>query len=324
MLRALVALVLALGVTGCRTARKDRPFTRAGVLAEVSDRFPGVSLPPDEAVPGVESRLDLCYARRDGRDLLLDVFMPTGAGPYPGVIVVHGGAWKSGDRAMERPLARQLAARGFVTATVGYRLGPAGRFPNALFDLKAAVRWLRSNAGAYRLAAARIGAVGASAGGQLVALAGATNGDPAYEDGAAPAAAGGETVTSDLAAVVDIDGLADFTGADLLAKERGQAGAPTQFLGGGFDTRADTWRAASALFHVGPKSAPTLFINSGDPSPANSPILPGRTEMHDRLRALGIDSEIVVFPGTPHPFWLVNPWFTPTTDAAARFLHRHL
>jgi pectinesterase len=207
-----------------------------------------------------------------------------------------------------------------VTATVGYRLGPAGRFPNALFDLKAAVRWLRSNAGDLRLSAARIGAVGASAGGQLVALAGATNGDSAYEDATAPATAGSPDVTSDLAAVVDIDGLADFTGADLLAKERREAGAPTQFLGGGFDTRAETWRAASALFHVGPKSAPTLFINSTGPSP----ILPGRTEMRDRLRALGIDSEIVVVPGTPHPFWLVNPWFTSTVDAAARFLHRHL
>jgi pectinesterase len=275
-------------------------------------------------VPGVDGRLDLPYARRDGRDLLLDLFIPTGAGPFAGVIVVHGGAWKSGDRAMERPLARQLAARGFVTATVGYRLGPDGRFPNALFDLKAAVRWLRSNAGAYRLSAARIGAVGVSAGGQLVALAGATNGDPAYEDAPTPAAAGSEGVSSDLAAVVDIDGLADFTGADLLAKEDRRAGAPTQFLGGGFAARAETWRAASALLHVGPKSAPTLFINSAGPSPIPSPILPGRTEMCDRLRALGIDSEIVVFPGTPHPFWLVNPWFTPTVDAAARFLHRHL
>src|SRR4029077_5476274 len=132
-----------------------------------------------------------------------------------------------------------------------------------------------------------------------------TGGAP-YEDAPAPTAAGGDGVTSDLAAVVDIDGLADFTGADLLAKENRQAGAPTQFLGGRFADRAETWRAASALFHVGPKSAPTLFINSNGPSP----ILPGRTEMRDRLRALGIDSEIVVIPGTPHPFWLVNPWFT--------------
>ena len=137
---ALVGLALASGDIGCRRARTSRPFTRAAVLAELRDRFPGVSLPPDEAVPGVDDRLDLRYVRRDGRDLLLDVFMPAGAGPYPGVIVVHGGAWKSGDRAMERPLARQLAARGFVAATVGYRLGPEGRFPNALFDLKAPMR----------------------------------------------------------------------------------------------------------------------------------------------------------------------------------------
>ena len=253
VLPALVVLALASGVIGCGRARKDRPFTRAGVLAELRDRVPGVSLPPDEAVPGVESRLDLPYARRDGRDLLLDVFMPTGAGPYPGVIVVHGGAWKSGDRAMERPLARQLAARGFVTATVGYRLGTDGRFPNALFDLKAAVRWLRWNAvptavrGTYRRRRCFGGWTAGRARGRhqrRSALRGRPRSSGRRQRGRDERA--GRRRRHRRAGRLHGRGLA--------AKENRNAGAPTQFLGGGFADRAETWRAASALFHVGPEA----------------------------------------------------------------------
>ncbi len=53
-------------------------------------------------------------------------------------------------------------------------------------------------------------------------------------------------------------------------------------------------------------------------------MLPGRAQMRERMRALGIDAEVQVVPGTPHPFWLLNPWFSPTVQAVAVFLHRHL
>ncbi len=305
------------GLLGCSSAK---PFTREAVAVDLQRLHAGISLPPDLPIAGVRDRFDIAYAQRDGRDLLLDLFTPVVPGTYPGVIVVHGGAWKTGHRAMERPLARHLAARGFVTATVGYRLGPHGRFPNALLDVKAAVVWLRAHAAECGVDAARIGAIGGSAGGQLVALAGATNGNPAFQDANGFSDGGAGLATSHLAAVVDIDGLADFTGAALVVKETRSPGAPTLFLGGTFVVRGDAWRAASALTHVGPASAPTLFINSTAPTP----LLPGRIEMRDRLRSLGIDSEIVVMPGTPHPFWLVNPWFAPTLDAAERFLRKHL
>jgi pectinesterase len=93
-----------------------------------------------------------------------------------------------------------------------------------------------------------------------------------------------------------------------------------RYLGGNFRECPDTWRAASALTHVGPHSAPTLFINSTAPSPT----LPGRPEMCDRLHAAGVASEIVVIPDTPHPFWLFHPWFEPTLAATDRFLRTRL
>jgi acetyl esterase/lipase len=132
------------------------------VLAELSAKYPNVTLPADTLPPGVTAREDLVYAEPDGQRLALDLYAPAAGAPHPAVIVVHGGGWEHGDRAMERPFAKRLAAAGYVTAPVSYRLGPAGRFPNALYDLKAAVRFLRAHAAEYGIDAERIGAVGLS------------------------------------------------------------------------------------------------------------------------------------------------------------------
>ena len=63
-----------------------------------------------------------------------------------------------------------------------------------------------------------------------------------------------------------------------------------------------------------------LFINSTAPTP----LLPGRKEMVERLRSLGIESTIITIPDTPHPFWLVQPWFDRTLDLTEEFLRRQL
>ena len=292
-----------------------QPFTRAKALAETRTRHPEASLPPDELPPGVVAEEDVIFARAGGTALALDLYRPAAGGPFPAVLIVHGGGWESGDRQMERPLARRLAALGYAGVPVDYRLGPAGRFPAALEDLKAAVRWLRVHARDWRLDPERIAAVGGSAGGQLVALLGATNGLPALEG-----AVGERGGSSAVQAVVDIDGLADFTDPELAGPQTEHPSAPTHFLGGTYRERTSVWREASALTHVGPRSAPTLFLNST----AATPVLPGRRAMCDRLRALGIDAEIVVFPDTPHPFWLVQPWFDRVVAEIDRFLEREL
>lgn len=287
--------------------RSLEAFTVANAERKLRSQYPQIRRPDATLPAGVAARENLVYA--PGR--ALDLYLPAGPGSHPVVLIVHAGGWDSGSRVMERPFARQLAVRGIAAAPVSYRLGKAGRFPAALHDLKAAVRWLRAHAGEHGLDPARIGVVGMSAGGQLAALLGATNNLPAFEG------VEGEVKTSSaVQAVVDIDGLADFTAPELVAQQDAKPSAPVRFLGGKFRERAEVWRAASALTHVGPHSAPTLFINST----VTDPILPGREAMRDRLRAAGVGSEIVVFPDTPHPFWLFYPWFEPTVDATASFL----
>lgn len=297
------------------TTTGAKPFTREVVLAELTARYPAISLPADSLPPTVLAQENLVFDASAKPPLTLDVYRPEGNKTLPAVLVVHGGGWERGERNMERPFAKRLAALGFVAVPVSYRVGPAGRFPNALFDLKSAVRWLRANAMRFALDPQRLGAVGASAGGQLVALLGASNGVERLE-GPGPH----RELSSRVQAVVDIDGLADFTAGPLLEKEAHSPGAPTRFLGGPFIERATTWRDASALTHVGARSAPTLFINSS----AATPILPGRAEMVKKLGSVGIAASVIVMPNTPHPFWLLNPWFQETLRDAARFLREQL
>ena len=315
-----VAALAWLTAMGCRGKARPAPFSRASVLAQLGPSHAGVTLPSDALPANVAAFEDLVYARVDNQDLALDLYEPKWLPLAPVVIVVHGGGWERGDRRMERPFAKQLAARGLAAATVSYRLGAAGRFPNALFDLQSAVRWLRAHAAGYGIDPARVGAVGGSAGGHLVALLGVSAAVPALQGGVGDGSAA-------VQAVVDIDGLADFTGASLVSKEERQPGAPTRFLGGSFAERAAVWRLASPLFHVGAQSPPTLFIDSAATSGApraGAPILPGRVEMRDRLRSYGIDSEIITLPDTPHPFWLLNPWFDVVVADTVGFLNRYL
>jgi acetyl esterase/lipase len=315
-----VAALAWLTAIGCRSKPSPTPFSRASVLSQLGPTHAGVTLPSDALPANVAAFEDLVYARVGGGDLALDLYTPRGVPPAPVVIVVHGGGWERGDRRMERPFAKQIAARGLAAATVSYRLGAAGRFPNALFDLENAVRWLRAHAERYDINGGRIGAVGGSAGGLLVALLGVSAGETGLVD---------ETGEGDASvqAVVDIDGLADFAGPALVAKEEKSPGAPTRFLGGSLGERRWIWRLASPINHVGQRSAPTLFINSSATSGApraGAPILPGRVEMRDRLRSFGIDSEIITLPDTPHPFWLVNPWFDVVVADTVGFFNRYL
>ena len=310
--------------------RSAADFTRESALAQAQRTHPAAALPPDELPAGVLATENLVYASPAGAPLALDLYRPVTGGPHPAVLVIHGGGWDSGDRTMERPFARRLAAAGFVAVTVSYRLGEAGRFPAALHDLKAAVRWLRAHAHEHGIDPARIGAVGGSAGGHLAALLGATNGVAALEgplsDGRANRPGeprlGGDApaLSSTVQAVVDIDGLADFTAEALVSQQNGKPSAPSRFLGGSFTERAEFWRQASPLTHVGPASAPTCFINST----VTNPILPGRSEMAAKLRALGLRAEIIVVPDTPHTFWLLQPWFNDVVASTVAFLRREL
>ena len=310
-------LILLLLVVGCAALRAGSapPFTLESALASIARSHPEATAVDEALPPGVVARENLVYAKRGDEVLELDVYRKADTVVRPAVLLVHGGGWVAGSRTMERSFARHLAARGYVAVPVSYRLGPEGRFPGAIHDLKAAVRWLRDHAREFSLHPEKVGILGGSAGATLATFVGATNGRDDYEG---PEAAGGSS--SQVQAVVNIDGLATFADNALIAQSEGPPSPYYVYQHGTYRTARDTWVEASPLHHVGPGSAPTLFIKST----TLRPLLPGRDEMAARLRILGIDSEVEQFDNTPHVFWLFHPWFERCVETADRFLQRHL
>lgn len=115
---------------------------------------------------------DQVYATVDGRDLLADVLVPSGAGPFPAVLVIHGGAWTVGGKAQLRFAAERFAQRGYVAVCMAYRLAPRYPFPAQIDDCRAALHWMCQQAERFRIDVRAIAAYGYSAGGHLAVLLG--------------------------------------------------------------------------------------------------------------------------------------------------------
>ncbi len=146
----------------------------------------GIYVLPFADVSHIANRhLDLAYAGASPFQAL-DLYLPEGDAPesgWPLLIYVHGGAWMMCDKRdiqLNSPLS--LTNAGFAVASVNYRLSGEATFPAQIYDVKAAIRFLRAHAASYKLDAGRFALWGCSAGGHLVALAGTTNNVPIMED----------------------------------------------------------------------------------------------------------------------------------------------
>src|ERR1700683_1186511 len=105
-----------------------------------------------EVIPDVE------YTRPGGVSVKLDAHIPPGNGPFPAVILVHGGGWSEGDKTGKfiQPLFCPLDQPGFVWFSINYRLAPQFAFPAPAEDLEAAVRFVKQHAQEYKVNPARI------------------------------------------------------------------------------------------------------------------------------------------------------------------------
>lgn len=265
--------------------------------------------------PTIIQRFDVPYITVEfgsaHRELKADLFYPKEARKkLPGVVLVHGGGWRSGGKSMNTPLAQQLALHGYFVMSVEYQLSLEAKYPAAVYNLKAAIRWLRSNAQEFQLNENYIAIIGGSAGGQLAALVGATNGNPQYEG-----SHGYADFSSRVQAVVDLDGLLDFTDPENLAVKRTAQSADVFWLEGHYDSIPDKWREASALYQVTKKSASFLFINS-----SQTRFHAGCKAMVTKLESMKINSEVVELKDAPHSYWLFNPWFKPMSESILSFL----
>jgi len=300
---------------------RDTSFTPYQAWIKIKKEFPEARIVYPAMPEKVKMKKDVVYATLKEtpyglRDLHLDVFRPAKAGKYPALLLIHGGGWRSGNRSMDIPMAQHIAAQGYVTSVVEYRLSMEALYPAAVYDIKAAIRFLRANAAKFRIDPDRIAIAGTSAGGQLAALIGATANLELFEGNEGIAG-----ISSSVQAVIDIDGVLDFDTPDEKGKDEATAkrSAGALWFGATFRENPDKWKEASPIHYIGPATPPMLFINSALPR-----FHYGRDSVMTILKQNGIYTEVHTIGNTPHPFWLFHPWFEPTIRYITDFLNRIL
>lgn len=281
---------------------------------KVKKVFPFAERVVAQQVKEVKEFKDIVYRTYGTRNLHLNLFVPEGRNKtYPAVIFIHGGGWHSGNKSLQYPLAQKISTFGYVTAAVEYRLSGEEKFPAAIIDIKSAIKWLKLNAEKYSVDTSKIVVSGSSAGGQIASLTGMTNGDPEFEDNYLS-----DKVTSNVAAILNIDGLVDFTGPESkeFDTDPEKPRSAHIWLGNSFKNNPEIWRYASPLYHFNKNCVPVLFINSSNPRYHS-----GRDALIRLFDENHIYYEMHTIGNTPHTFWLFHPWFEKTTEYIRGFLN---
>ena len=237
-------------------------------------------------VPAIQQAQHTYWQNQSDR-LNLDLYRPLLINSrLPLIVVIHGGAWESGDSRQLPDLNRYLAARGYAVAAINYRLAPAYHFPAPLEDLRAALAYLRANATDLMLDTERVALIGRSAGAQIALQSAYTFNDAAIR------------------AVVGFYGPTDLRfgyenpAHPAVIDSRGVIG---RYLGGSPTELAATYTAASPLFAVGPQSPATLLIQGS----LDEMVYP----IHSRRLAVRLAQQ-----GRPY-FLLELPWGAHACDA---------
>jgi len=203
-----------------------------------------------------------------------DLYRPNGAGPFPAVLLIHGGSWQRGSRAEMVRFARRLADAGYAVFNVDYRLAPEHRYPAQLEDVRAAFAWLHGHARSLAIDPERIAVMGYSAGAHLALLLGLADSDGAPRPRAVVAGA----APSDLTAYPNSPTLAAL-------------------IGGSGAALPDVYADASPISHVSAGDPPVLLYHGALDAIVD---VEQSRRLQAKLREAGVHAELLEEPWSGH------------------------
>lgn len=279
-----------------------------------------VSSLPAKDIPGVIMKQDIPFLG-EGRSEKLDLYLPANKEEqdklHPAILIVHGGGWHGGSKraAREKNIGTHLARAGYVCASIDYMLAEKRDlftdnlrqvWPGNVHDCMTAVRFLRANAASYRINPDKIGAIGGSAGGHLVAMLGSIS----ERDPLDPKTGLYKEHSSRIQAVVPMYGVYDLIG---LAEGRG-------LLAEMNETDRLLCRAASAVTHADDGDPPVLLLHG-----TRDHLVPvAQTVSYQKaLEEAGVTNEMHIIEGAPHSFHL-QPKQRDLRSLVIGFFDRHL
>jgi acetyl esterase/lipase len=253
--------------------------------------------PPPAAAPpagpvtkgDIVTQGDVVFGKGGTQDLHADIAWPKNAtAPMPAIIHIHGGGWAAGS--YHGGGIEGYAHLGYFAASIEYRLVHVAKWPAQIQDCKCAVRWLRANAAKYNVDPNRIGVIGESAGGHLVACLGTMAGVKEYEgDGGWPG------VSSAVQAVVDFYGPTDLTAAEKYTPQA--IGISQGLFGRSYAQAPDLWKSASPVYYITAGDPPVLMVH-GDADPL-VPLAQSQL-FADALTKAGVPNQLLVVHNGGH------------------------
>ncbi len=253
---------------------------------------------------------DITYAVVDGRELKLDLYLPTDTADPPLLVWVHGGAWQRGSK--ETVYTTDFVKDGYAIASIEFRNSVDAVFPAQVHDIKAAIRFLRAMAATYGYDATRIGIHGRSSGAHLTALVGVTNGHEGLEGEV------GEHLdqSSDVQAIVSYFGASNLNSILDQSTPFGlseRAPALELLLGGPVEERRELAALASPVSHIDAADPPLLILH-GDQDP-DMPINQSH-ELHGAYKRHGLPVHFEAIHGAGHGG---EPFFDSERNAMVLF-----
>jgi acetyl esterase/lipase len=248
-----------------------------------------------EIPANIEEIKDIEYKSVGDKSLRLDIYKPRNlTKSAPLLVFIHGGAWKGGQRSDYLIYLVDFAKRGYITATVSYRLLKDGPYPACAEDITDAVSWFFSNGEKYGYDPDRIALIGGSAGAHLALLAAYGWKKPAGNIDSTLIAGNSHRIK----AVVDIYGPIDLTTEYAINQP-----LVTAFIARSYAEAPELYREASPLTYLDPNDPPTMILHGT--SDELVPISQSDT-LKARLDQLGIPNVYYRVPLWPHTMDIVK------------------
>ena len=295
LLRILIVLIVMWGILYMLLQWRDRdasrpPFGYPGEIYIYAAHYLGfeplVDLKP-EIPPQIKVYKNLVYKEIDSLKLALDIYQPANIRKSrPAIIFIHGGSWNWGKRSDYLVYLLDFAKRGWITATVTYRLRKQAKYPAAVRDVKCAIKWIKNHATEYKIDAENMAIVGGSAGAHLAMLTAFTAGTAQFSrECAGPG-------NARVKALVDIYGPVDLTVDYAISNKNVQ-----KFLGGKYSDMPANYVAASPVNYIHKNVPPTLILHG-----TIDTLVPiEQSEMlAAKLQKLAVPVEFYPLPGWPH------------------------
>ena len=285
----------------------DTSYTIKSTYNKLIKKYPFISIAQSKINIAITEIKEVVYQEYKERALHLDVFFFNKEKKNPAVIMIHGGGWRSGNKNQMHDMAREIASKGYSCFAIEYRLSLEAKYPEGIYDVKNAIKFIKDNAKRFNVDPDKIAVLGCSSGGQMAALIGTTNDILDFEDKSFKSKS-----SSKVQAIIDIDGVLAFK-----HPESSEGDMASFWLGGSYDEKPENWKNASALDHTNKGSPPILFINS-----SFARFHAGRDDMIAILDQYKIYNEVKTIENSPHSFWFFEPWFSETIAYTTEFLDK--